>query len=149
MSVSTADTLTGRARGFVEDNREYGIALFRIASGVLFLSHGVATLFGVLGKEAAAEFGAWPSWWAGAIQLVAGILVAVGVGVRGAALIASGSMAYAYFVVHQGNGLLPIENGGVSSALYAWGFFVLVFTGPGAWAVGTALRRRRPVPVES
>ncbi len=54
------------------------------------------------------------------IQLVAGGLVLLGLGTRGAALIASGSMAYAYFGVHQQAALWPIQNGGELSALFCW-----------------------------
>ena len=131
-----------RLREWADNGREQGIALFRIAVGVLFLSHGMSNVFGLFGKEAA-EFLAWPGWWAGIIQLVAGVLVALGTGTRTAALVASGSMACAYFVAHQPKGLLPLENGGVPAALYAWAFFVLVFTGPGAWAVESLRSRGR------
>jgi putative oxidoreductase len=37
----------------------------------------------------------WPDWYAAVIQLVAGTLVALGLRTRLAALICSGSMAYA------------------------------------------------------
>lgn len=132
----------------VDTYSQHGIALFRIAIGILFATHGVATLFGVLGGAKdnpghAAEFGSWPSWWAGLIQLVAGLAIALGIGTRTAAFIGSGSMAYAYFVVHQPKGLLPIENGGVPAALYAWALFVLIFIGPGTWALQSVVSAKR------
>ncbi len=74
-------------------------------------------------------------WYAALIQLVCGSLVALGLGTRAAAFLASGSMAYAYFKVHQPESLLPIENGGEPSALFCWAFLLLVFTGPGAVAL--------------
>ncbi|GGY62082.1 integral membrane protein [Streptomyces olivaceoviridis] len=125
----------------------YVIGLFRIVFGLLFAVHGAASLFGVLGGAAGTDggtlaTGTWPGWYAAVIQLVAGALVALGLGTRGAALIASGSMAYAYFDVHQQAALWPIQNGGELSALFCWAFFLLVFTGSGAFGLDRLLVRR-------
>ncbi|MFF8903950.1 DoxX family protein [Streptomyces olivaceoviridis] len=125
----------------------YVIGLFRIVFGLLFAVHGAASLFGVLGGAAGTDggtlaTGAWPGWYAAVIQLVAGGLVALGLGTRGAALIASGSMAYAYFDVHQQAALWPIQNGGELSALFCWAFLLLVFTGSGAFGLDRLLVRR-------
>jgi putative oxidoreductase len=116
------------------------VALFRIVAGLLFAVHGAASIFGVLGGAVGSNggtipVGTWPGWYAAVIQLIGGILVLLGAGTRGAALISSGSMAYAYFTVHQERALWPIQNGGELSALYAWAFLLIVITGPGAWAV--------------
>ncbi|MEU4272251.1 DoxX family protein [Streptomyces sp. NPDC026092] len=129
----------------------YALAGFRIVIGLLFACHGAATLFGVLGDGPTATAGTWPGWYAAVIQLVAGVLVLVGLGTRTAAFLASGSMAYAYFSVHQPEGLFPLENSGESSALFCWAFLLLVFTGPGALALdrvfGGAREERRSEPV--
>jgi putative oxidoreductase len=124
-------------------------SLFRIVVGFLFACHGAASLFGILGgahgrNGGAVPVGEWPSWWAAAIQLVGGALVAVGIGTRSAALLCSGSMAYAYFVVHQDDGLLPIQNGGELAALYSWLFLLIAVLGPGSLAVNSLWRRGRP-----
>ena len=63
------------------------------------------------------------------------LLVMAGLFTRPAAVLASGSMAYAYFVVHQPEGLMPIQNGGELAAVYSWAFLLLVFTGAGAWSI--------------
>ena len=115
----------------------YALGLFRIVVGLLFACHGAASLFGVLGGAAGTHggtvpTGTWPFWYAAVIQLVAGALILVGLGTRGAAFIASGSMAYAYFDVHQSNALWPIQNGGELPVLFCWAFLLLVFTGSGA-----------------
>ncbi|MFI1221008.1 MULTISPECIES: DoxX family protein [unclassified Streptomyces] len=112
----------------------YVLSLFRFVVGLLFAFHGAATLFGVLGSDQA-ETGAWPGWYAALIQLVCGGLVVLGLGTRAAAFLASGSMAYAYFKVHQPEALVPIQNGGEASAMFCWAFLLLVFTGPGAIAL--------------
>jgi putative oxidoreductase len=44
------------------------------------------------------------------MQLVGGVAVALGLSIRVVALLCSASMAYAYFTVHQPDGLLPIQN---------------------------------------
>ncbi|MEV6841205.1 DoxX family protein [Streptomyces sp. NPDC051133] len=124
----------------------YALGLFRIVVGLLFAVHGAASLFGVLGGAAGTHggtlpSGTWPGWYAAVIQLVAGGLVLLGLGTRGAALVASGSMAFAYFDVHQQVALWPIQNGGELSVLFCWAFLLLVFTGSGAFGLDRLLGR--------
>jgi putative oxidoreductase len=123
-------------------------AVFRVIVGFLFACHGAASLFGVFGGAMGTHggtvaLGAWPGWWAAAIQLVGGILVALGVGTRIAALVCSGSMAFAYFDVHQKVAALPIQNNGEPAALYAWIFLLIAVIGPGPWAIGAVLAKLR------
>ncbi|MFD5622933.1 DoxX family protein [Streptomyces yangpuensis] len=123
----------------------YAVGLFRIVTGLLFASHGAASLFGVLGGAhggGTVAAGTWPGWYAAAIQLVAGALVLLGLGTRAAAFLASGSMAYAYFTVHQPGALWPLQNGGEASAMFCWAFLLLVFTGPGALALDSLFASR-------
>ncbi|SDM18392.1 DoxX family protein [Allokutzneria albata] len=122
------------------------LSLSRAVVGLLFACHGAASLFGVLGgaggKGGAVAFGAWPGWFAAVIQFAGGLLVLIGLFTRPAAIICSGSMAYAYFVVHQPQELFPIQNGGVSSALYCWFFLLIAVLGPGRYAVDSLLTKR-------
>ena len=123
------------------------LSLFRIVTGLLFVCHGVASIFGVLGGNRgtghAVAFGTWPGWWAAAIQLVFGSLVLLGLLTRISALLCSGSMAYAYFFVHAPQGLFPIQNGGEAAAMFCWSFFLIAVFGPGAWALDTLIHRMR------
>ncbi|MEU8520162.1 DoxX family protein [Streptomyces sp. NBC_01216] len=121
--------------------RPYALGLFRIVVGLLFACHGAASLFGVLGGGTVAA-GTWPSWYAAVIHLATGALVLAGVATRTAAFLASGSMAYAYFTVHQPESLFPLQNGGEGAALFCWVFLLLVFTGPGALALDRLLGAR-------
>ena len=73
------------------------------------------------------------------IELVVGVLVMIGLFTRLAALLGSGTMAFAYFTEHQPDGLWPIQNGGELATLYCFAFLVLAFAGGGAFAV----QRRR------
>lgn len=128
------------------------LGLYRIVVGVLFTCHGAADLFGVLGGSHqapghAVPFATWPGWWAAAIQLTGGLLVTVGLASRIAAVVCSGSIAYAYFSVHQPAGLLPLTNGGEPAALFCWAFLLVAVLGPGRWALDNLLTQRRtPAP---
>ncbi|AVT29200.1 MULTISPECIES: DoxX family protein [unclassified Plantactinospora] len=121
--------------------------LFRIVLGLLFALHGAASLFGIFGGNRgsgeAIAIGTWPGWYAALIQFVGGLLVLVGLSTRPAAIICSGSMAYAYFVVHQPDGLLPLNNGGETAALFCWSFLLVAALGGGRWSLDAALARRR------
>jgi putative oxidoreductase len=44
-------------------------------------------------------------------------------------------MAVAYFAVHQGSGLLPIQNRGELAALYCWIFLLIAAKGSGIWSL--------------
>ncbi|GAA4454549.1 DoxX family protein [Phytohabitans houttuyneae] len=122
-------------------------SLFRIVLGLLFALHGASSLFGVFGGNRgsgeAIAVGTWPGWYAAVIQLAGGLLVLSGLATRVSALVCSGSMAYAYFTVHQPDGLLPMNNGGERAALFCWCFLLIAALGPGRWSVDHMLTRRR------
>ncbi|MEX2206913.1 MAG: DoxX family protein [Myxococcota bacterium] len=114
-------------------------ALVRIVAGLLFACHGAQKIFGLFGG-----FGGTPGataplftllWFGGIVELVGGALVALGVRTSIAAFICSGQMAVAYFMFHQPNGPLPIQNGGELAALYAFVFLFLAARGPGPLAL--------------
>lgn len=121
------------------------ISLFRMVISLLFACHGAYSVLGLFsGSMPRPDLGAWPGWWAGAIQLVGGVLVFLGigeVGTRIAALVCSGSMAYAYFTVHQEHALWPIQNGGELSVLFCWSFLLLAIVGPGALTLPALMTR--------
>lgn len=142
----------GMPVSLLERWREHVLALYRVVVGLLFTCHGLSSMFGILGgnlgKGGTIPAGTWPGWWAALIQLIAGALVLVGLGTRGAALLASGSMAYAYFTVHQERAVFPIQNGGEASAMFCWAFLLIVFFGPGSWSVGRLFSRRQDRPAQ-
>ncbi|MFJ2778610.1 DoxX family protein [Kitasatospora sp. NPDC087315] len=132
-------------RHAVDTARPLVLTAFRIVVGLLFACHGAASLFGVLGGVkggGSVPAGQWPGWWAALIQLVGGGLVLAGLGTRAAALLCSGSMAYAYFTVHQEHALLPIQNGGEASVMFCWAFLAIAVLGPGPFALDRLLPRR-------
>ena len=119
-------------------------ALMRIVAGLLFACHGAQKLFGVLGGNQvpiASMLGL-----AGVIELVGGLMIAVGFLTGYAAFIASGEMAAAYFMAHAPRGPWPINNGGELAVLYCFVFLYIAARGAGTWGVdraaGTPGRRR-------
>jgi len=110
------------------------LGVFRILVGLMYAMHGTVKLFG-FPSGSTVTFGVWPSWWAAVLEVVFGLLIAVGVLTRVAAFISSGVMAVAYFWKHFPDGFWPIDNGGETAALYSFIFLLLVFTGPGALAL--------------
>ncbi|MEU8482857.1 DoxX family protein [Streptomyces sp. NPDC048641] len=140
--------MTGR----LNNAQPYALGLFRIIVGLLFACHGAASLFGVLGGAmggGTVPTGTWPGWYAAVIQFVGGALVTLGLGTRTAAFIASGSMAYAYFKVHQPEALWPLQNGGEPSAMFCWAMLLLVFTGSGALGLDRLFTARGKDKAES
>ena len=124
------------------------LSLFRLVYGLLFAAYGSVILFGwLVHPTRPVGFATWPGWYAGLIEFVAGLLIAIGLFTRAAAFIAAGEMAVAYFWMHQPRSLWPIGdppagNGGALSILFCFGFFLLVFTGGGSYAID-ALRGQR------
>lgn len=117
-------------------------AALRIVAGAMFLFHGIPKLFGVLG--AAKPVGS-QLWFGGVIELVAGALIALGLFTRPAALIASGTMAVAYFQFHWKlqftDAFLPLVNKGELAALYCFVFLLIAIRGAGVASVDRALGR--------
>lgn len=115
-------------------------ALMRIVVGLLFACHGAQKLFGVLGGHQVpyvSQFGL-----AGVVELVGGLMIAVGFLTGFAAFVASGEMAFAYFTMHAPSGPWPIRNGGELAVLYCFVFLYIASRGTGIWGVGKGGSRR-------
>jgi putative oxidoreductase len=117
----------------------YAYSALRIVSGSLFVFHGFQKLFGMFGGqevELLSRLGA-----AGVIEVVAGTLIAIGLATVPAAVVASGEMAFAYFLAHAPKGGWPIENGGELAVLYGFLFLFIATHGPGPISLDRLLRR--------
>ncbi len=110
------------------------LAVLRIVTAVLFFLHGTQKLLGFPAGEWAPEAFSLP-WIAGVIEIITSILIAVGFFTRPAAFLASGTMAFAYWLMHAPGSLYPTNNGGDAAILFCFVFLYLVFAGPGAWSV--------------
>jgi len=113
-------------------------SILRIMVGLLFLEHGLAKLFGF--PSAAMHPAMFHLlWFAGVIEALSGLLVALGLFTRYAAFIMSGEMAVAYFMSHAPRNFFPMMNGGDAAVLYCLIFFYLFVVGGGAWSIDSLL----------
>ena len=122
-------------------------ALLRIIAGLMFAMHGMQKLLG------------WPPMpqgmggplppmmkVAGGIELITGVLIAIGLFTGIAAFLASGEMAVAYFWGHVSNGgIWPLQNKGELAALFCFVFLFIAAHGAGIWSIDNIIRGRRPV----
>jgi putative oxidoreductase len=121
------------------------LSVLRIVAALLFLEHGTQKLLGVPdGKMANVPMGAGLLWWAGLIEITTGVLMLVGFLTRPAAFLASGMMAFAYFIAHAPQSPFPVNNQGDAAILFCFVFLYLVFAGPGPWSVDAARTPSRP-----
>ncbi len=109
----------------------FGIA--RIVIGLLFLEHGTSKLLDFPHGPVQPAMGSL-IWFQGIIEIVGGVLFAVGFMTRPVAFILAGDMAVAYFMAHMSKGFFPMLNGGDAAILYCFVFLIYFFAGPGRWA---------------
>lgn len=121
------------------------LSVLRIMSGLLFLAHGTQKFLGFPGGDHAGSGWSFaqPGAYAGVVELVAGALIALGLFTRPSAFLASGTMAFAYFLGHASQGFWPVNNGGDAAILYCFVFLYLVFAGPGPISLDA---RRKSLP---
>ena len=120
------------------------LAILRIVTGLLFLEHGLSKFFGF-----PVPFPVQPLppmlMAAGVIEIVAGVLVTIGLFTRLAAFISSGEMAVGYFIMHFPQGFWPLANKGESAILFCFIFLYLAAAGAGAWSIDEARSGNRRV----
>jgi putative oxidoreductase len=131
-----------------ETYQPYLLSLFRFITGLLLFQYGIAKIF----KIPALSYFANPPpliMTAGAIELVVGGLLMIGLLTRPAAFILSGEMAFAYFLGHMfktGSAVLhPLNNGGTAAILFCFACLYLAAAGGGPISVDALIggRERR------
>ena len=80
---------------------------------------------------------------AGAIEIIGGLLILVGLFTRVTAFVCSGEMAFAYFIGHAHRALFPLQNMGELPILYCFIFLYLAAAGAGPWSVDAVRHGRR------
>ena len=117
------------------------LSLLRIMSGLLLLQHGTTKYLNIPVGPMNNASPMTMSGAAGIIELVAGVLLVVGLFTRPAAFITSGMCAVAYFFAHAGRGFFPILNGGELAVLYTFTFLYLSAAGGGPLSLDRLLRK--------
>ena len=140
----TLDRLEMSLDRFCAAWQPYGLSLFRFITGLLLFQYGVAKIFKV---PALAYFANPPPLivTAGALELVLGAMLMVGLLTRITAFVLSGEMAFAYFLGHMlktGAPVLhPLNNGGTAAILFCFACLYLCTAGGGPLSVDAMARR--------
>jgi putative oxidoreductase len=117
--------------------------LLRLIAGLMFMCHGLDKIFGTFGGKVASgplmQVGGW-------VEIVCGVLIAIGLLTRIAAFVASGEMAVAFFMMHAKASLLPIVNHGELAVVYCWLFLFIFLYGPGCLSVDAMMKRGSTAP---
>lgn len=121
--------------------RPHFLSALRVATGLLFLQHGTTKLLSFpLTPMSGGTDGM--TLTTGALELVGGALIVLGLFTRPVAFILSGMMAVAYFMAHAPQGFYPLLNGGELAALYCFAFLYLSAAGGGPWSLDAIIRKK-------
>src|SRR5579863_8952891 len=113
------------------------LSILRVMTGLLFLEHGLAKIFGfpALPNHAPYQLFSLVPGLAGVMEMVGGALIALGLFTRPVAFILSGEMALAYFMSHAPRSFFPLINGGDGAILYCFIFLYLFVAGADIWSL--------------
>jgi putative oxidoreductase len=125
------------------------LSLLRVITGLLLFQFGVAKIlkFPVIPEGNASAFlnkvqlMSLPGL-AGAIELVLGALLLIGLFTRPAAFLLAGEMALAYFMAHAPKDFFPLINGGTLAIMFCFACLYLSTAGGGPISVD-AVRGKR------
>jgi putative oxidoreductase len=141
--------------GFLGKYESYLYALLRIIAGFLFMWHGSQKLLGYPPQQmppgSAAPQGLSPLMTVGgAIELIGGIMIMIGLFAGIAAFISSCMIAVAYFMSHFSmQAFLPIQNRGELAVIYCFVFLYIAARGSGILSVDSAMRGSASPPAET
>jgi len=116
-------------------------AIMRIVVGLLFACHGTQKILGWPPREFPVKLASMAGA-SGMIELVCGLLIAVGFMTGIAAFIASGEMAAAYFIAHFPQGWIPLQNKGELAVVYCFVFLFIAAHSAGIWSLDNSLTKR-------
>ncbi|WP_417670060.1 DoxX family protein [Roseibium sp.] len=116
---------------FLKPYSGYLQSLMRVMVGLAFLQHGTTKFLDLPATKMSGISPMSLSGAAGIIELVFGSLIVLGLFTRPAAFIASGTMAFAYFLKHAPRDFYPINNGGELALVYCFVFLFLAAAGAG------------------
>ena len=123
------------------------LSLFRFITGLLLLQYGIAKIF----KIPVLPYFTNPPpliMAAGALELVLGALLLVGLFTRLAAFVLAGEMAFAYFIGHMFKAGIgapvwhPLNNGGTGPILFCFACLYLSTAGGGPYSLDATMRKK-------
>jgi len=121
------------------------LSILRILAAFLFIQYGSTKLLG-LPAPVMPGGGTAPlaslAGFAGALELVGGALLLLGLFTRPVAFIVAGEMAVAYFMGHAPRGFWPVLNEGAPAILFCFIWLYISAAGPGPWSLDALLRRK-------
>jgi putative oxidoreductase len=121
-------------------------SILRIVAAFLFIQIGSAKVFAFPGAVMP-DGGTAPMWslaWvAGAIEVVGGFFLLLGLFTRPVAFLLSGEMAFAYFIGHAPQGFWPVLNQGHPAVLFCFVFLYFSSAGAGPWSLDAKLGKER------
>jgi putative oxidoreductase len=110
-------------------------AALRVMTGLLFLQHGTAKIFGFPLVAGMDQMPSAMLWITGLLELVGGALIILGLFTRPAAFLLSGFMAVAYFMAHASGSFFPILNMGELAIMFSFVFLWLAAAGAGPFSM--------------
>jgi putative oxidoreductase len=117
------------------------LSILRIMTALLLLQHPLSKFLAFpAAMNPPATFSL--TWFAGAIEIVGGALLLIGLFTRPVAFVLSGLLAFAYFIGHAPRGFYPLTNGGEPAVLFCFIFLYIACAGGGPLSVD-ALRGKR------
>src|SRR3954466_3606958 len=124
------------------------LSIMRIVAAFLFIQYGTAKLL-ALPAAVMPGGGTAPltslAGIAGALEMVGGAFLLVGLFTRPVAFILSGEMAVAYFMGHAPQGFWPVLNQGSPAILFCFLWLYISAAGPAPWSLDAQLRTRSRV----
>ena len=125
----------------------YLLSVMRLVGAFLFIQYGTAKLLAfpaaVMPGGGTAPLMSLPGF-AGALELVGGALLLVGLFTRPVAFLLAGEMAVAYFMGHAPQGFWPVLNQGSPAILFCFLWLYVSSAGPGPWSLDAIVRRESP-----
>jgi putative oxidoreductase len=119
------------------------LSLFRFITALMLFQFGVAKILKIPAESPFAKVelmslvGA-----AGAIELVLGVLLMLGLFTRPVAFIFSGEMAFAYFIAHAPKSFFPVVNNGSLAITLCFACLYLSTAGGGPISLDAILRKK-------
>lgn len=142
--MSTTTTTNTGVSTFLSDWSPRLLSVLRVMAALLYMAHGTQKLLGFPempgGRPLPDAFTL--AWMSGVLELVCGALIALGLFTRPAAFLASGHMAFAYFIGHAPRNFFPALNNGDAAILFCFVFLYLFAAGPGPWSLDAGRTRR-------